>query len=184
MIGGRDVTLHGDDDTPDRYGRQTAFVFITGTETPVQSELLRQGEALFSADVADKDCAGTLAAAEAAAQPGQNRNLGRPLGHKKRGKSGRYFGRDWALYGGRGQGFVREAGGGNDLPEFRTELDTGLCCDYFKAHDAGVRGGRALRLSPSKIEGFVSAALSRRGEDHGSRCSGWGRLKCWAGNSA
>jgi endonuclease YncB( thermonuclease family) len=67
VIGGRDVTLHGADDTPDRYGRQAAFVFITGVETPVQSELLRQGVALFSADVADRDCAGTLAAAEAAA---------------------------------------------------------------------------------------------------------------------
>lgn len=65
VIGGRDVTLHGDDDTPDRYGRQIAFVFLA--ETPVQSELLRRGEALFAADVADKDCAGTLAAAEAEA---------------------------------------------------------------------------------------------------------------------
>jgi len=63
VIGGHDVTLHGEDDTPDRYGRQTAFVFVA--ETPAQSELLRRGEALFAADVADKDCAGTLAAAEA-----------------------------------------------------------------------------------------------------------------------
>ena len=65
LIGGHDVTLHGEDDAPDRYGRQTAFVFLA--ETPVQSELLRRGEALFSADVADSDCAGTLAAAEAEA---------------------------------------------------------------------------------------------------------------------
>lgn len=65
VIGGHDVTLHGEDDMPDRYGRQTAFVFLA--ETPVQSELLRRGEALFAADVADKDCAGTLAAAEAEA---------------------------------------------------------------------------------------------------------------------
>jgi endonuclease YncB( thermonuclease family) len=67
VIAGHDVTLHGEDDTPDRYGRQTAFVFVGGSETPVQSELLRRGEALFAADVADKDCAGTLAAAEAEA---------------------------------------------------------------------------------------------------------------------
>jgi endonuclease YncB( thermonuclease family) len=65
VIGGRDVTLHGDDDTPDRYGRQTAFVFVG--ETPVQSELLSRGEAVFAADVADRDCAKALAAAEAAA---------------------------------------------------------------------------------------------------------------------
>jgi endonuclease YncB( thermonuclease family) len=65
VIGGRDVTLHGEDDTPDRYGRQTAFVFLA--ETPVQSELLRRGEALFAADVADKNRSGTLADGEAAA---------------------------------------------------------------------------------------------------------------------
>jgi endonuclease YncB( thermonuclease family) len=67
VISGRDVTLHGADDTPDRYGRQTAFVFVAGSEAPVQSELLRQGAVLFSANVADSACAGTLAAAEATA---------------------------------------------------------------------------------------------------------------------
>ena len=68
IIGGRDVTLHGDDDTPDRYGRQPAFVFLAGSETPVQSELLRRARRWFAADVADKDCAATLAAAEAEAR--------------------------------------------------------------------------------------------------------------------
>ena len=68
IIGGRDVTLHGDDDIPDRYGRQPAFVFLEGSEAPVQSELLRRGEALASADVTDKDCAAELAAAEAGAR--------------------------------------------------------------------------------------------------------------------
>ena len=67
-MGGRDVTLQGEDDTPDRYGRQAAFVFAAGSQTPAQAELLRRGEALFAADVADKDCAGTLAAAEGAAR--------------------------------------------------------------------------------------------------------------------
>ena len=32
LVGGREVTLHGDDDTADRYGRQGAFVFVTGSE--------------------------------------------------------------------------------------------------------------------------------------------------------
>ena len=68
IAGGRDVTLHGDDDTPDRYGRQGAFVFVAGSEHSVQSELLRRGEALFSADVSDKNCAAALAAAEGAAR--------------------------------------------------------------------------------------------------------------------
>jgi endonuclease YncB( thermonuclease family) len=68
LLIGRDVTLRGGDDTPDRYGRQPAFVFLAGSETPVQSELLSRGEALVAADVADKDCASALAAAEAEAR--------------------------------------------------------------------------------------------------------------------
>lgn len=66
IIAGRDVSLRGDDDAPDRYGRQPAFVFLENSERPVQAALLEQGEALASADVADKDCASALLAAEAA----------------------------------------------------------------------------------------------------------------------
>lgn len=65
---GREVTLSGDSDSPDRYGRQPAFVHLAGTEAPVQSVLLEQGEALVSADVANRDCAATLFAAEAEAR--------------------------------------------------------------------------------------------------------------------
>jgi len=68
IAGGRDVTLHGDDDSPDRYGRQAAFLFAAGSDQSVQSELLRRGGALFSADIADKECAAALAAAEGAAR--------------------------------------------------------------------------------------------------------------------
>src|SRR6266851_6417883 len=68
IIAGRDVTLSGEDDTPDRYGRQPAFVFVDGSETPVQGLLLTQGEALVSATVTNKDCALVLTAAEAAAR--------------------------------------------------------------------------------------------------------------------
>ena len=68
IAGGRDVTLHGEDDSPDRYGRQAAFVFVTGSEHSVQSELLRRGEVLVSADISEKNCAGALAAAEGAAR--------------------------------------------------------------------------------------------------------------------
>jgi hypothetical protein len=132
IVAGRDVTLTGEDDTPDRYGRQPAFAFLDGSDTPVQGVLLAQGEALVSGNVTGKDC-------------GQTRHLGRPGGHKKRGKSGRYFGRDRALCGGGRQGSVGAAGRGDDLPEFRAELDTGLCCDYFKAHD---RGHRSLWNEP------------------------------------
>ena len=66
IVAGREVTLSGEDDTPDRYGRQPAFAFLTSSETPVQAELLARGEALVSGDVADKDCASVLTSAEAA----------------------------------------------------------------------------------------------------------------------
>jgi Staphylococcal nuclease homologue len=68
LIAGREVTLRGQDDTPDRYGRQPAFVFSNGSETPVQAELLARGEALVSAAVTDRDCAALLTAAEEAAR--------------------------------------------------------------------------------------------------------------------
>ena len=68
MLVGRDVRLRGQDDAPDRYGRQPAFVFLQPSETLVQGELLVQGEALVSATVANKECAAVLVAAEAAAR--------------------------------------------------------------------------------------------------------------------
>jgi endonuclease YncB( thermonuclease family) len=68
IVAGHDITLRGEDDTPDRYGRQPAFVFLEGAEDPVQAQLLAQGEALASGNVADKDCASVLNAAEAAAR--------------------------------------------------------------------------------------------------------------------
>jgi endonuclease YncB( thermonuclease family) len=66
IIAGREVTLRGEDDTPDRYGRQPAFAFLAGSETPVQALLLAQGEALVSPTITNKDCASILSAAEAA----------------------------------------------------------------------------------------------------------------------
>jgi len=71
LVSGRHVTLHGEDDAPDRYGRQAAFVFADGLVTSVQGEMLRRGDALASADVTDKDCAAVLAAAEKVARLGK-----------------------------------------------------------------------------------------------------------------
>jgi endonuclease YncB( thermonuclease family) len=68
VVAGHAVTLRGDDDTPDRYGRQPAFVFLDSTDALVQGELLAQGAALVSATVANKDCAAVLTTAEAAAR--------------------------------------------------------------------------------------------------------------------
>ena len=68
MLMGREVRLRGEDDAPDRYGRQTAFVWLLPTETMAQAELLTKGEALVSPDVANRECAAMLFAAEAAAR--------------------------------------------------------------------------------------------------------------------
>jgi len=68
LIGDHDVTLLAPDDTPDRYGRQTAIVILGSTETPVQALLLRQGNALVSTEIVDKDCAADLGRAEAEAR--------------------------------------------------------------------------------------------------------------------
>jgi endonuclease YncB( thermonuclease family) len=68
IVAGREVTLRGEDDTPDRYGRQPALVFLGDSETSVQGLLLAQGEALVSTTVTDKNCATVLFAAEAAAR--------------------------------------------------------------------------------------------------------------------
>jgi endonuclease YncB( thermonuclease family) len=68
IVGGKDVILRGLDDTPDRYGRQDAFVFLSPSGALVQEQLLAQGEALVSPDVADKGCFDLLMAAEAEAR--------------------------------------------------------------------------------------------------------------------
>lgn len=64
IIAGKDVGLHGEDDAPDRYGRQSAFVFLAGSDTPVQSLLLKEGAALVSSEITEKACATALLAAE------------------------------------------------------------------------------------------------------------------------
>ena len=68
VVAGRDVTLRAEDDAPDRYGRQTAFVFLAASDTPVQALLLSRGQALASATVTDRECAAVLTSAEATAR--------------------------------------------------------------------------------------------------------------------
>jgi endonuclease YncB( thermonuclease family) len=68
ILAGHEVRLAGEDDTPDRYGRQPAFVYLDRSDTLVQSLLLERGNALVSASVTNKDCAAILMAAEAAAR--------------------------------------------------------------------------------------------------------------------
>ena len=67
IVTGQDVSLRGGDEAPDRYGRQTAFVFLAPSQRLVQAQLLSEGEALVLPDV-EKDCAAALMAAEAEAR--------------------------------------------------------------------------------------------------------------------
>lgn len=72
LIDNRDVSLWGDDDAPDRYGRQHAFIVLTGAGTTVQDMLLRAGAAMVTGATASGDCRTELVAAETAArQAGQ-----------------------------------------------------------------------------------------------------------------
>lgn len=64
LIDGRDVTLYGEDDQPDRYGRQWAFVAVKNPVVSVQTELLRQGAVMVSPTGSDRECSRELFAAE------------------------------------------------------------------------------------------------------------------------
>jgi endonuclease YncB( thermonuclease family) len=88
IVAGHEVKLSGEDDTPDRYGRQPAFVFLDGSETLVQGLLLAQGEALVSPTVTNKDCASVLNAAEAAARQAKKGTWADPTAIKNAESSG------------------------------------------------------------------------------------------------
>lgn len=64
LIAGRDVSLFGNDDQPDRYGRQRAFVALGSPPLFVQTELLRQGAVMAYPPASDQDCSRELLTAE------------------------------------------------------------------------------------------------------------------------
>jgi endonuclease YncB( thermonuclease family) len=68
LIAGRDVSLFGEDDQPDRYGRQRAFVSLRDPPLMVQTELLRRGVVMAYAPPSDRDCSRELLTAENAAR--------------------------------------------------------------------------------------------------------------------
>lgn len=71
VLADRDVLLRGMDDAPDRYGRQSAFVYVAPADTPVQVQLVSAGSALVSPDLEGSDCAAALKAAESEARQAQ-----------------------------------------------------------------------------------------------------------------
>ena len=67
----RNVVLRGPNARPDRYGRLAALAFAGDASNSIQGQLVDQGAAVFSGDVADsdnKDCAMELLEREAAAR--------------------------------------------------------------------------------------------------------------------
>jgi hypothetical protein len=91
------VVLRDDSDTPDRYGRQHAYVARAEDSASVQVELLRAGAAMTTGAAIGKDCATELTAAETLARQ-TNKEFG-PLGcDKKCGKAGRHSGEVGAVH--------------------------------------------------------------------------------------
>ncbi len=82
IVGDQDVILQGENDAPDRYGRQTAFVLLSSSKALVQELLLAEGEALVSSEVAEKDCAIRLLAAEAGARAAKKATWASPTAIK------------------------------------------------------------------------------------------------------
>jgi endonuclease YncB( thermonuclease family) len=82
LLVGHDVTLRGTDDTPDRYGRQGALIFVGESDRSAQAMLLSQGDALVSAEITDKECATALMASEAEARRQKKGNWADPLAIK------------------------------------------------------------------------------------------------------
>jgi endonuclease YncB( thermonuclease family) len=76
VLADQDVLLRAVDDAPDRYGRQTAFVYLAPSDTPVQLRLVSAGTALVSPDLEGGDCAAALKAAESEARQAQKGTWG------------------------------------------------------------------------------------------------------------
>ena len=180
LLLGRDVRLRGADDTPDRYGRQPALVFVGEGETPVQALLLSQGDAIVSAEIADEDCAAALLAAEAAAQREKKGSWADPSAIKNAESPddilagiGRFVVVDGTVLS------VRQAGA-------TTYLNFGR--NWTR--------GFAVTISRRMVPAFESAGIALKSLEkrrirvrgwgmwgHGSTCSGWDRSSWWARNS-
>lgn len=58
------ITLRGADDAPDRYGRQHAFVVLSGSDATLQGALVAEGHAVVSVTAGGKGCTTALKEAE------------------------------------------------------------------------------------------------------------------------
>jgi len=161
ILAGRDVTLRGEDDTPDRYGRQPAFVFLGSSETLVQGQLLARGEALFSGAVTNKDCASVLTAAEAEARQAKRGTWADPTAIKNAESPGDILagiGR-FTVVEGRVLS-VRQAGATTYL-NFGRNWTRGFAATISRrmipAFEAAVTGVKSLENRRIRVRGFVEA---------------------------
>jgi len=60
LLLGKDMALAAPSGEADRYGRTLVFVFVNGSETPVQYNLLSLGQARVSAQLQDRACLSAL----------------------------------------------------------------------------------------------------------------------------
>lgn len=67
LLRGRHVTLKGDPD-PDRYGRLYAFPIVSGSETPIQYDVVERGLGAVGGRIDDETCARAMLAREAQAR--------------------------------------------------------------------------------------------------------------------
>ena len=161
LVAGREVTLRGEDDTPDRYGRQPAFVFLASSETLVQGQLLAQGEALFSGAVTNKDCASVLTAAEADARQAKRGTWADPSAIKNAESPGDILagiGRFMVVEG--RVLSVRQAGATTYL-NFGRNWTQGFAATIARrmvpAFEAAVTGVKSLENRRIRVRGFVEA---------------------------
>jgi endonuclease YncB( thermonuclease family) len=166
ILAGRDVTLRGEDDTPDRYGRQPAFVFLASSETLVQGQLLAQGEALFSGAVTNKDCASVLTAAEAEARQAKRGTWADPTAIKNAESPGDILagiGR-FTVVEGRVLS-VRQAGATTYL-NFGRNWTRGFAATISRrmvpAFEAAGTGVKSLENRRIRVRGFVEARTGPR----------------------
>lgn len=179
MLIGRDVNLRGVDDAPDRYGRQPALVFPADADASVQPLLLAQGEAMVSAEVADKECAAALLAAESGArQARKGAWAGRSVIKNAESPDdilagiGRFMLVEGKVLS------VRQAGATTYL-NFGRNWTRGFAATISRRMLPAFESA-GLSLKSLENDGFGSAAALRARRGRASTCSGWDRSSCWA----
>ena len=155
LLLGKDIRLAGPSDKTDRYGRTLAFVFVNGSETPVQYNLLSLGQARVSAHVSaplqDPACLAALFRQERKAREARIGLWGDP------GYAVRVAGDGSAMKALRGRFSVAEGrvvsvrgSGGTIYVNFGRRWSEALTVTILKRHE---RTFAAAGIEPRRLEG-------------------------------